>query len=74
MKAQWLELTCEIELSEGERLTLPESLAHQIGPGRWIITVQPAGARPPSCLRDHRAFLNSYSRQDDGLYDDAARG
>ena len=25
----------------------------------------------PLAFRDHRAFLNSYSPEDDGLYDDA---
>ena len=75
MKAQWLELTCEIELGEGERLSLPDSLAQQIGPGRWVITVQPAGRPGQSvALRDHSAFFNSYAPQDEGLYDDAAGG
>ncbi len=69
MKANWLELTCEIELGEGEQLSLPESLTRPVGPGRWLITVQPAAS---SAFRDHRAFLNGYAPQDDGLYDDAA--
>ncbi len=30
-------------------------------------------APPPPAFRDHRAFLNSYSPEDEGLYDDAAR-
>jgi len=30
-----------------------------------------AGPAPPA-FRDHRAFLNSYTTEDEGLYDDAA--
>ena len=72
MKAQWLELTCEVELNEGESLALPDSLAKQVGLGRWIITVQPAnGARPANVFRNHSAFLNSYAPEDEGLYDNA---
>lgn len=29
---------------------------------------------PAGAVRDHRAFLNSYAPEDEGLYDDAARG
>ena len=71
MKAQWLELTCEVELNEGENLALPESLAKQVGPGRWIITVQPANGSRSNVFRNHSAFLNSYAPEDEGLYDNA---
>jgi hypothetical protein len=30
------------------------------------------GRQPPLAFRDHRAFLNSYGSEDEGLYDDAA--
>lgn len=72
MKANWLELTCEVELGEGEQLSLPDSLTRPVGPGRWLITVQPAGQPASgSTFRDHNAFLNGYAPQDEGLYDDA---
>jgi hypothetical protein len=31
----------------------------------------PAGGRAPLAIRDHSAFSNSYSPEDEGLYDDA---
>lgn len=31
----------------------------------------PAGGQAPLAIRDHSAFLNSYSPEDEGLYDDA---
>lgn len=75
MKAEPIELMYEVELSEGEDLAIPESLARQVGPGRWIVTVKPAER---SCatrgFRDHSAFLRSYAPEDEGLYDDAAAG
>lgn len=72
MKDQLMELTYEVELGPGEKLSLPRSLVESIGPGRWIITVQPL---PASLLdRDHAAFLRSYGPDDEGLYDDCAAG
>jgi hypothetical protein len=62
-------LTCEVELRPGEKLTLPPGLVESIGPGRWLITVQPlrsAGAP----VRRHDAFLRGYAAEDEGLYDD----
>src|SRR5438105_4935062 len=50
-----VELTYEVELGPGEKLTLPRSLADAVGPGRWIITVQPLPAGSP--VREHSAFL-----------------
>lgn len=71
MKNSLLNLTYEIELQAGEKLTLPESLVAGIGPGRWVITIQPLATAVPSLpIRDHRAFLNSYAPEDEGLYDD----
>jgi len=58
-----IELTYEIELREGEKLSLPESLIASVGPGRWWLSVRPA------LVRDHAAFLNSYAPEDEGLYD-----
>ena len=72
MKDQLLELTCEIELGPGEKLTLPRSLVESVGPGRWVITVAPLTAGSPA--RDHAAFLRSYGPEDEGLYDDCAAG
>jgi hypothetical protein len=65
-----LELTYEVELGPGERLALPDSLTDSVGPGRWIITIQPLP--PRSSVRDHSTFLRSYVAEDEGLYDDCA--
>lgn len=72
MKSELVQLTVSIELRPGERLTLPPEFIEGIGPGRWLITLQPVTNN--GAVRDHRAFLNSYSPQDEGLYDDIARG
>jgi hypothetical protein len=60
-------LEYEVELQPGEKLTLPSALVESVGAGRWIITVEPAGAAP---VRGHGAFLNGYAPEDEGLYDD----
>ena len=75
MKANLLNLTYEVELKPGEKLTLPDSLVVGVGEGRWLITIQPAAgdASPyliPERIRDHSAFLNSYVAADAGLYDE----
>ncbi len=72
MQGSPLELTCEVEVGPGEKLTLPNSLVENVGPGRWIITVQSL----PSdfAVRDHTAFLRTYGPEDEGLYDDCAAG
>jgi hypothetical protein len=36
-----------------------------IGEGKWLITLQ-----PNLTTRSHNSFLNSYSPEDEGLYDD----
>jgi hypothetical protein len=69
MRDKLVRLTYEIELQPGEELRLPEALTATVGPGRWRVTVQPL-RRPSS--RSHAAFLNSYAREDEGLYDDCA--
>jgi hypothetical protein len=67
MPDQVVPLACEVEVLPGEKLRLPSSLADQIGPGRWRITVQPATDGPVRC---HAAFLNGYAPEDEGLYDE----
>lgn len=68
MKAQLERLTFNVEVGRGEKLTLPATLIDSIGEGRWTVTVQPADDM--EAARDHRAFLDSYSTDDEGLYDD----
>ncbi len=64
-------LSFEVELQPGEKLCLPESIVSSIGPGHWVITVEPLDRHPaPATLRDHSAFLSSYVPEDEGLYDD----
>jgi hypothetical protein len=71
MKGNLTSLTVEIELQPGEQLTLPEPLLEAITPGRWLITIQPISSEAsPSPIRNHKAFLNSYAPEDEGLYDD----
>ena len=62
-------IECEIELGPGEKLRLPETLTERVGAGRWLVTVQPVAAL--EAVRIHSAFLDSYSPEDEGLYDDA---
>ena len=75
MKANLLNLTYEVELKPGEKLTLPDSLVVGVGEGRWLITIQPMNSDDsPYPIRDHSAFLNSYVAEDEGLYDDDPAG
>jgi hypothetical protein len=67
MKSQLLQLAFEIELQDGEKLILPTSIVGGVGKGKWLITIQPKSSAPN---RSHDAFLNSYSPEDEGLYDD----
>ena len=60
----------EVEVQPGEKLTLPSALLDAVGPGRWVITVEPAD--DTAVIRDHRAFLAGYADKDEGLYDDLA--
>ena len=69
MKDRLRNLTYEIELGPGEKLALPPALVESVGAGRWVITIRPAAGKP---IRGHGAFLNGYSADDEGLYDDAA--
>jgi len=54
MKDSLVNLTYEIELEPGEKLTLPESLIAQVDAGRWLITIRPLSTP----IRSHSAFLN----------------
>jgi hypothetical protein len=65
MKNQLLNLTFEVEVRAGEKLSIPDTLIEGIGEGKWLITIQ-----PDLSTRSHDAFLNSYSPEDEGLYDD----
>ncbi len=70
MENQLLNLTYEVELQPGEKLSLPETITATLSPGRWRITIQPISGTP---VRSHQAFLNSYVAEDEGLYDDCSR-
>ena len=61
-------LSYEVELQQGEILSLPPALVKAVGAGRWLITVEPATDKQSS-IRGHDAFLNSYAAEDEGLYD-----
>jgi hypothetical protein len=65
MKNQLLNLTFEVEIRAGEKLSIPDTLIEGIGEGKWLITIQ-----PNLSTRSHNSFLNSYSPEDEGLYDD----
>lgn len=71
MHKDLVSLTCEVELQPGKFLTLPPEFTTHFGAGRWLITIQAVPS--PSPLRNHAAFLNSFSAEDEGLYDDYAR-
>lgn len=63
-------LAYEIELQPGEPLSLPAGLVNAVGPGRWVVSVEPADDGNSS--RRHGAFLAGYVAEDEGLYDDLA--
>jgi hypothetical protein len=71
MSGKVLNLSYEIELQIGEKLSLPDSLLDSIGVGRWVVTIQPvASTSETQSIRNHQAFLNGYAHEDEGLYDD----
>ena len=72
MSNQANELSFEIELQPGEKLSLPSRLINSVGPGRWVITVRKA--TNGTAVRDHSAFLNGYAPDDEGLYDEYSTG
>lgn len=55
------------KLHPGEKLSLPSALIEGVGAGKWTVTIQPVIGGD---IRGHGAFLNGYSSQDEGLYDD----
>jgi hypothetical protein len=71
MNPQRVNLCCEIELQTGEKLALPDEIVDRIGAGRWLISIVSIveTANLPT-TRYHDAFLNSYTSEDEGLYDD----
>jgi hypothetical protein len=71
MKRELVNLTYEIELQPGEKLSLPTSLLECVGEGHWLITIQAITKTGlPPITRSHDAFLKGYSPEDEGLYDD----
>lgn len=71
MNIELVNLSYEVELQIGEQLALPNEMIRSVGAGRWLITITPlsdVGTRP------HDAFLNGYSPEDEGLYDDYSAG
>lgn len=71
MQSNLLNLTYEIELQPGEKLALPTTLVDAIGAGRWVVTIRPSETVTTVLpIRNHSAFLNSYTPEDEGLYDD----
>lgn len=72
MKARMARIMCKVELQPGEKLSLPEALIESIGAGSWTIIVQSADDTDEA-IRNHSAFLGSYSPADEGLYDDCQR-
>lgn len=66
-------ITYDIRLGDGEPLSLPIDAQKILGPGHWLVTIQPAD-ESPSAPRSHAAFLNSYTAGDEGLYDDYSAG
>lgn len=75
MRTDVINLTYDIELGPGEKLSLPQGVIESIGPGRWRVTIEPVIPEPETVpLRDHSAFLNSYASEDEGLYDEYPAG
>lgn len=69
MKSTLVNITYEIEIQPGEKLTLPSSLVNKLEPGKWIITIQQKLTEIDP-IRNHSSFLNGYAPEDEGLYDD----
>ena len=75
MQSEFTEITYDVELQAGESFSLPKEIAEIVGPGHWLVSIRPAreDSRGDS-IRDHDSFLNSYSSEDEGLYDDYSSG
>jgi hypothetical protein len=74
MHREQAEITYDVVLQPGEALTLPQEAAEVVGPGHWVVSIRPADQGPNVFVRNHSAFLNSYSAEDEGLYDDYPAG
>jgi hypothetical protein len=74
MQSKFAELVYDIRLLPGETLRLPEEAAGILGPGHWLVSIRSLDDNSHEPVRDHTAFLNSYSPEDDGLYDDYSAG
>jgi hypothetical protein len=71
MESKPSEITYDVQLLPGEVLSLPKEAAAIVGPGHWLVSIRPADdTSDRQFVRDHTAFLNSYSTEDEGLYDD----
>ena len=66
MKSELVKLAFTVEIEEGEKLIIPDSISQDIGKGKWLITIQPNSTES---IRTHNAFLNSYSLEEERLYD-----
>jgi hypothetical protein len=73
MDSDFTEITFEVRLQPGEPLRLSEDAAAIVGPGHWLVSIRPADSASGP-IRDHTAFLNSFSPEDEGLYDDYSAG
>ena len=73
MKSDSTKLSYQVQLQPGEKLTLAASLVESIGAGDWIVTIEQIDTVSER-IRNHKAFLNSYALEDEGLYDDYPTG
>jgi len=73
MKSELIKLTYQVQLQAGEKLNLPVSLVESVGAGDCSITIEKINTTSES-IRNHDAFLNSYTPEDEGLYDDYSGG
>lgn len=64
MKSQESYLSFEVQLGEGQKLDLPESIIKKLDEGKWLARIQPSSSIP-----DRDAFLKGYAPEDEGLYD-----
>lgn len=75
MESKINEIVYDVELLLGEAFSIPKTAPQILGPGHWRVSIKPVNmldsGEPP---RDHAGFLNSYSPEDEGLYDDCSAG
>ena len=70
MKVETLQRKYRVQLDESDRPHLPEPLREVLAEGDWLVTVE--SAPDDDAIRNYDAFLQSYSDDDEGLYDDLA--